>query len=55
VVTHLSSSGDTGTNANVDLNKTLEARDPWSPLWSGLAFMLAMLSLGCLFFQFKDF
>lgn len=55
VVTHLSSSGDTEKNENVDLNKTLQASDPWSPLWSGLAFMLAMLGLGCLVFQFKDY
>ena len=55
VVTHLSSSGDTTENEDVDLNKTLQASDPWSPLWSGLAFMLAMLGLGCLVFQFKDY
>ncbi len=55
VVTHLSSSGDTTENADVDLNKTLQASDPWSPLWSGLVFMLAMLGLGCLVFQFKDY
>ena len=55
VVTHLSSSGDTEKNEDVDLNKTLQASDPWSPLWSGLIFMLAMLGLGCLVFQFKDY
>ncbi len=55
VVTHLSSSGDTEANENVDLNKTLAAKDPWSPLWSGLGFMLGMLFLGVLVFQFKDY
>ena len=55
VVTHLSSSGDTTENEDVDLNKTLQASDPWSPLWSGLAFMLGMLALGCVVFQFKDY
>ena len=44
-----------GMTDKAELNKTLEANDPWAPLWSGLAFMLAMLSIGCLFFQFKDF
>ena len=55
VVTHLSSSGDTEANENVDLNKTLAAKDPWSPLWSGLGFMLGMLFLGVMVFQFKDY
>ncbi len=55
VVTHLSSAGDTKSNEDVDLNKTLEASDPWSPLWSGLGFMVLMLALGCLIFQYKDY
>ena len=55
VVGHLSSSGDTEANEDVDLNKTIQASDPWAPLWSGLAFMFAMLALGCLIFQFRDY
>ncbi len=55
VVSHLSSSGDTRTNRDIDLNQTLEARDPWLPLWSGLGFMLVTLFLGCLIFQFRDY
>lgn len=55
VVTHLSSSGDTQKNEDVDMNLTIQSSDPWSPLWSGLAFMLAMLSLGCIVFHFKDY
>ncbi len=55
VVTHLSSSGNTENNEDVDLNKTLQPSDPWSPLWSGLGFMFAMLVLGCLVFQFGDY
>jgi hypothetical protein len=55
VVTHLSSSGNTENNEDVDLNKTLQPSDPWSPLWSGLAFMFAMLVLGCLVFQSRDY
>ena len=55
VVTHLSSSGDTEANEDVDLNKSLQPSDPWSPLWSGLAFMFTMIVLGCLVFQFRDY
>ncbi len=55
VVTHLSAAGDTSSNENVDLNRTLQASDPWQPLISGAAFMFAMLALGCLVFQFKDY
>ena len=55
VVTHLSSSGDTESNEDVDLNKSLQSSDPWSPLWSGLVFMLGMLFVGCVIFHFKDY
>ena len=55
VVSHLSSAGDSKANENLDLNKTVEASDPWAPLWSGLLFMFAMLSLGCLVFQSRDY
>ncbi len=55
VVSYLSASGDSEANADVDLNKTFEVSDPWSPLWSGLLFMLSMLFLGCLVFQFRDY
>lgn len=55
VVSHLSSAGDSQANENLDLNKTVEASDPWTPLWSGLLFMFAMLSLGCLVFQSRDY
>ena len=55
VVSHLSSAGDSEANENLDLNKTVEASDPWAPLWSGLLFMFVMLSLGCLVFQRRDY
>ncbi len=55
VVSHLSSSGDSQTNQSLDRNKTAETKDPWVPLWSGLLFMFAMLSLGCLIFQYRDY
>ncbi len=56
VVTHLSSSGDTESNLDVDLrDQPLENANPWLPLWSGLGFMGAMLFLACLIFHFKDF
>lgn len=55
VVSHLSSSGDSEENADVDMNKTQEANDPWGPLWSGLLFMFVMLFFGCLVFRSKDY
>ena len=55
VVAHLSSSGDSQANKNLDRNKATESSDPWSPLWSGLLFMLGMLLLGCVVFQFRDY
>ena len=55
VVTHLSSSGDGLSNADVDNNRGDEATNPWLPLWSGLGFMAVMLFLGCTVFHFKDY
>lgn len=55
VVTHLSSSGDSESNQNVDYNQTKEASSPWAPLTSGLVFMLVMLACGCWMFQYKDY
>lgn len=55
VVTHLSSSGDALSNADVDNNRGDEASNPWLPLWSGLGFMAMMLFLGCTIFHFKDY
>jgi hypothetical protein len=55
VVGHLSSSGNTEANEDVDMNEARQSSDPWSPLWSGLAFMFSMLALGCLIFQFRDY
>ena len=56
VVTHLSSSGDTATNADVDLRRyPLENSNPWQPLWSGLGFMAAMLFIACAIFHFRDY
>ena len=56
VVSHLSSSGDTATNMDVDLRiNPLENANPWQPLWNGLAFMFGMLMLASTYFHFKDF
>jgi ABC-type transport system involved in multi-copper enzyme maturation permease subunit len=55
VVTHLASASDTKVNQDVDLRQTPEQSDPWSPLWSGLAFMGSMLLIACVIFHFKDF
>ncbi|MDG2184546.1 MAG: ABC transporter permease [Mariniblastus sp.] len=55
LVTHLSAAGDSQQNKDVDLRNSVERTNPWSPLWSGLAFMVALLVLACLIFQFKDY
>ena len=55
LVTHLSTTGDSEQNKDVDLRNSVERTNPWSPLWSGLAFMVALLVMACLVFQFKDY
>ncbi len=55
VVTHLSQSGDSRFNRDVDLTRTPVTEDPWSPVLSGLGFMLLMLVCACLVFNFKDY
>ena len=55
VVSHLSSSRDTEENAGVDLIGTQVPDDPFAPLWSGIGFMVFMLTLSCLVFHYKDY
>lgn len=55
VATHLSSSGDTKYNREVDLTRKEETKDPWVPLWSGLGFMACVLALACFSFSRKDY
>lgn len=55
VVQHLSAARDTKENANVDLINTKVPPDPFAPLYSGLGFMVFMVGLSCLVFQYKDF
>ncbi len=55
LVTYLSSASNTRHNKDVDLRRGDEPDDPWSPLWSGLGFMSAMLFIACVIFQYKDF
>ena len=55
VVTHLSSSGDSKRNPNVDLTTRDSSSNPWSPLTSGLTFMAVMLGLSCLVFSRTDY
>lgn len=54
LVDYLSSSRDTRYDANVDLRELDEHKDPWSPLRSGLYFMVLMLALSCFFFSRLD-
>ena len=55
LVTYLSTTSDVEQNKSVDLRNSVERADPWSPLWSGLMFMLVMLMIACLIFQFRDY
>ena len=55
LVTYLSTTSDVEQNKSVDLRNSVERADPWSPLWSGLIFMLVMLMIACLIFQFRDY
>jgi ABC-type transport system involved in multi-copper enzyme maturation permease subunit len=55
VVSHLSAASDSKYDRNVDLTRVPKSTDPFSPLWSGLIFMVAMLGLACIVFHYKDF
>lgn len=55
VVQYLSSTRDTSVNESVDLIETEVAADPFAPLYSGLAFMIVMLTISCTIFHFKDY
>ena len=55
VVTYLSKSSDSRYNRDVDLTQLPAADDPWSPVWTGLGFMLLMLIGSCLVFNFRDY
>ena len=55
VTNYLSSARDTANNPGVDLIFELENPNPLAPLWSGLGFMVVMLSLSCWIFHRKDF
>ncbi|MEL7498501.1 MAG: ABC transporter permease [Planctomycetota bacterium] len=55
VVAHMSSTRDTSRNEDVDLIGTQVSADPFSPLYSGVGFMLFMLFVSCTIFHFKDY
>jgi len=55
LVTHLSATADAVTDKEIDLTEVPYSRSPWSPLWSGLLFMGAMLGLGCVIFARRDY
>ena len=55
VVAHLSSTNDASSNRDVDLRLQPRYENPWSPLTSGLAFMVVMLTISCLYFSRKDY
>ncbi len=55
LVNHLSAARNVEQTKNVDLIGTDTPPNPYSPLWSGLAFLVFMLLVSCLTFQFKDY
>ncbi|MGI9519354.1 MAG: ABC transporter permease subunit, partial [Pirellulaceae bacterium] len=55
VISHLSSATDAGDNPDIDLTRLPHRDDPWSPLRSGLFFMVLMLAISCFIFQRQDF
>ncbi len=55
VVTHLSSTGSSETNRAVDLRQQPKYQNPFAPLTSGLAFMVVMLLISCVYFSRKDY
>lgn len=55
VVSHLSNANDTSENPDVDLEFNSETQNPWSPLISGVNFMVVMLIMSCLWFWRSDY
>lgn len=55
VLDRLSSSNDARYNPQIDLTRKQQADNPWSPLTSGLLFMVVMLGLSCWIFQRTDY
>jgi ABC-type transport system involved in multi-copper enzyme maturation permease subunit len=45
----------TSGESDENLATAQEKLDPWSPIWSGLAFQAIMLALGCLYIQRQEF
>jgi hypothetical protein len=38
-----------------DLSTAQKELDPWRPVWSSLAFMVVVLTLGCVYLERQDF
>jgi hypothetical protein len=55
LVSHLASSRETENKPDLDLTTTTEPENPWQPFRSGLVFILVMLVLSCLVFQYTDY
>ncbi len=55
LVTHLSARANVSSDRETDLTKAEYHSSPWSPFWSGLLFMGAMLGLGCVMFARRDY
>ncbi len=55
VTSYLSAARDTSANPEVDLIGEPAIEHPLLPLWSGLGFMVLMLTLSCAVFHFKDY
>jgi hypothetical protein len=55
VTSYMSSTRDTTADPTVDLIGEPAEQNPLLPLWSGLGFMVLMLTLSCGVFHFKDY
>lgn len=55
VTSYLSDARNTKANPDVDLIGDPAIEHPLLPLWSGLGFMVLMLTLSCAVFHFKDY
>lgn len=55
LVTHLSSMPSEEESVELERRQTSDPKNPWSPFWNGLVFMIVMLAIGCLYIERQDY
>ncbi len=55
LISYISAASDTSYSPEIDLTKSPQDEDPWSPLRNGLVFLTMVLGIACLQFQRQDF